>query len=618
MSYPRTYMIQTLITRMRLAVVLTMSAGTAVSQSNPGCDIGQETAFTEPVPAELVAYPKTITLQSVTSGPALRAPNYAWVASTRAQMTLDEKIGQMLMPGYSSGSANGNVSTYKVGGFIFQGNGNTASAILAATNSLQGITSVPLMFSVDCEAGLGARVVDATRFPLNMGCAAAHNTALAQQQGGVTARECRSVGIQIGFGPVLDVNTEPINPIIGIRSYGDKPSLVSQMAGAYVAGANAEGLLVTYKHFPGHGATIGDSHNQFQVVDIPNSELQSVHVAPYATLIGQGTGDLVMSAHVWYPQLDPLNANGDALPATLSINAIKGILHDQLQFKGTMISDSFAMAGLMEITNTYDGVTSGVLSGLDIILTPNSMANAFNGLKDAVIANKIPLSRIDDAVSRILVLKSRAGMPETTTVSATAMPTIMGHADNMAVATDIGKRAIVKARVQSVDVPLTSSQSVLIFNLASRTGGIFYTGSYGSSYFNSALQSYIPGAVTQIVSNGTLSTTTINNFVTQAQGYNRVVVTSHEWTPANTASQITLVSQLLQNNIRFIYCDFGSPYQISQWSNLKNFFCGFSTLPATQQEMARVLVGLSSTQGDWPVTIAGVAETTGVGDWAMY
>jgi beta-N-acetylhexosaminidase len=451
-----------------------------------------------------------------------------------------------------------------------------------------------------------------------MGCAAAHRTDLAMQQGGVTARECRSVGIQIGFGPVLDVNTEPVNPIIGIRSFGDKTDRISEMAGAYVAGANAEGLLVTYKHFPGHGATVGDTHLGFQEVNIPNSTLESVHVQPYRTLIGQGTGDLVMSAHVWYPQLDPLDANGVGLPATLSSHALTDILRNELNFQGCVISDSFAMGALMDMTNTYDGVTSGVLAGLDIILTPASNADAFNGLKDSVIAGRIPLSRIDDAVSRILVLKSRCGMPETTTVSATAMANVMGHADNTEVAHEIGARAICKARVQAADVPLTSSQSVLVFNLASRTTGIFYTGSYGSSYFDNALKSYIPGAVIQPVGSGSLLNSDINGYVTQAQGYNRVIVTSHEWTPDNTASQITLITRLQQNNVHFIYVGFGSPYQVSQWTNLNNFYCGFSTLPDTQQEMARVLVGQSAAQGDWPVTISGLGETADVGDWQMY
>ena len=604
-----------------ITAALCLHGAIASAQTTGGCDIGQPFPFTDPVQAEPTASSQTRAAvpRSVPTGPALRAPNYTWVANTRAQMTLNEKIGQMIMPDYASGTAPGQISTYHVGGFIFQGNSNTAAAILAATNSLQAVTSVPLIFSVDCEAGLGARVVDATRFPLNMGAAAGHRTDLAQQQGGVTARECRSVGIQIAFGPVLDVNTEPINPIIGIRSFGDKPPLISQMAGAYVAGANAEGLLVTYKHFPGHGATIGDTHQSFQVVDIPVSTLMNVHVAPYTTLIGQGTGDLVMSAHVWYPQLDPMNVNGDALPATLSTNALTGILKNQLHFKGTTISDSFGMTGLQQITTTYAGVTSGVLSGLDIILTPPVISDAFNGLKDAVTSGIIPLSRIDDAVSRILVLKSRVGMPETTTVSAAAMPGIMGHPDNTAVAHEIGIRAICKARVQSNDVPLTSTQSVLIFNLAQRTSGIFYTGSYGASYFNNELKTYIPSAFVQSVGSGTLSNTTINNFVTQAQGYNRVVVTSHEWTPTITASQVTLISRLQTNNVHFIYCSFGSPYQISQWTNLNNFFCGFSTLPDTQQEMARTLVAKTTAPaGDWPVTIAGVAETTGVGDWALY
>jgi beta-N-acetylhexosaminidase len=374
----------------------------------------------------------------VQPGPALREPDTVWIESTLAGMTLDEKIGQMIMPGYSAGSADGLVTNWHVGGFIFQGNGNNGPSVLAATNHLQSIADTPLIFSTDCEAGLGARFLDATRFPLNMGSAAAYDLDLVQQQGRVTARECRAIGIQIGFGPVLDVNTEPVNPIIGTRSYSDNPSSVTALARAYVQGANAEGLLCTYKHFPGHGAAAFDSHLGLPTINISTAELQAKHVSPYAQLISEGTGDIVMTAHVWYPALDP---GPTPWPATISNNALTGILRNQLAYQGCVISDSFAMGGLVQAAPTYDAVKYGVLAGLDIILTPASVADAFNGIKDRVLSNEIPESRIDAAVRRILALKSRAGMPETTVLPVEGLATV-GHPANIAVAEQIAHKAI--------------------------------------------------------------------------------------------------------------------------------------------------------------------------------
>jgi beta-N-acetylhexosaminidase len=533
-------------------------------------------------------------------------------------MTLNDKVGQMIMPTYAAGTADSLVTSNRVGGFVFLGNNNTASGILTATNHLQDITSVPLLFSIDCEAGLGARVTNATRFPLNMGSAAARRKDLAREQGKVTARECRAVGVHIGFGPVLDVNTEPVNPIIGVRSYSDNPGLVAKTAEAYVEGVNSEGLLSTYKHFPGHGSTTGDSHSSLPVVDIPCDALQSVHVAPYAHLIGQGTGDLVMTAHVWYQCLDP---GTTAWPATLSTNALTGILRTQLAYDGTVISDAFSMAGLTQAASTYDAARIGVLAGLDIILTPSSVTDAINGLKDAVNGGQIPMARIDASVRRILKLKSRVGMPELTTVSTAVMNATVGHPDHFAVSRRIGQRAICQALVQQNDFPLSASQRVLCLSLdASST--IFYL--YSGSFFLDAMYGCGANVTTQTVSTS-VSSSQRAAIIANAQTFDRVVVTSREWKPTISSNQVSLVQGLINAGVRMAYCSFGSPYQINQFTGMKNYYCGFSSHFETQREMAKVLTGLAAPQGLWPVTVAGVtpvpppADLTdaGIADWEL-
>ena len=534
---------------------------------------------------------------TVPPGPSLRDANTTWVESMLQSMTLDDKIGQMLMPAYSSGSADAMVNSYRVGGFIVQGNTNTAPAIVAAVNHLQEITSVPLLFSVDCEAGLGARFTDATKFPMNMAAGAVNDLSLAYQQGGATARECRAIGIQIGFGPVLDVNTEPVNPIIGIRSYSDDPYRVAQLAQAYVQGANAEGLLCTYKHFPGHGPTTGDSHIGFQVVNISMADLQNIHLKPYELLLQSGTVDLVMTAHVLYPAIDPLQD----IPATISHNALTGILRNQLGYDGCIISDSFAMGGLMAITNTYDGVTSAVLSGLDIILTPASMADAWNGLHDAVNAGKIPVSRIDDSVRRILKLKSRAGIPEMTTVSTTAYTGILQHADNLAVAKEIGVRAVSKRNIQPGHLPISPTEQTLVFTLATNNT-IFYK--YPLTYFTDELTSDMPGRVTIQPFGISLNGTTINNYKNMCSGYDHIVVAGVDRAPKIYSSQATFVNALRSAGVNLTYVSFGSPYQsMLQFSDLDNFICTFSSHFESQRQVARELAGYGEVSQPWPVTV---------------
>jgi beta-N-acetylhexosaminidase len=544
---------------------------------------------------------------SVPPGPGLRDPNTTWVETLLASMTLDDKIGQMLMPQWTSGSAPGHVTTYKVGGFIFLANSSTT--IINAVNSLQAQTSVPLLFAIDCEAGSGARITDGTRFPMNMGLAATWQSDLACEQGRATARECRAVGIHIGFGPVLDVNTEPVNPIIGIRAYSDDPTIVAKMALSYVQGANEQGLLTTFKHFPGHGATTGDSHNSLPVVDISLGELQERHVKPYANLIATGAGDLVMSAHVWYPCLDP---GPNAWPATLSTAAMTGILRQQLGFQGTVVSDSYGMAGLLQAASTYDAVRLGVLAGLDIILMPANMAQAQAGLRDAVTSGLIPMSRIDASVRRILTLKSRCGMPESTTVSATQAAAVLRHPDHLAAARAIGRKTICHANLRPGDTPLTATQRVLCLTL-NASGQIFYL--FSSSYFTNALAARLPLVTTQTVSTS-ISSSQRAAIVASVPNYDRVVVANYNWTPDYSSNQKLLVEALRGTTVPMVYVSFGSPYHVMQHPGLPNYFCAFSSHYDSQEGAAAVLTGEQSETGNWPVVLPGVA--TRVREWPAF
>ena len=196
---------------------------------------------------------------------------------------------------------------------------------------------------------------------------AADDTALAERCGRITAREARAIGIQVGFGPVVDVNTEPFNPIISTRSYSDDPERVTRLAKAFVAGARAEGMLCTLKHYPGHGGTTGDSHSELPVVNLPYEELVNVHVKPYANLLQDTTVpvDFIMTAHVWYPAFD---SGTTAWPATLSTTAIYNILRKQLGYKGIVITDAFGMTGLQNAAPTPQATVYALKAGVDIIL----------------------------------------------------------------------------------------------------------------------------------------------------------------------------------------------------------------------------------------------------------
>jgi beta-N-acetylhexosaminidase len=549
----------------------------------------------EALAARDVKAPATkLVIEPPTTPPALRDPDLEWVEETLAGMTLDEKIGQMIMPQYLSGSASSNLSTYHVGGFIFLRTGK--DTILSATNSLQGESDVPLLFSIDCEAGAGARVNEGTIFPMNMGLAATRNTDYAYQQGIITARECRALGIHVGFGPVLDVNTEPVNPIIGIRSFSDDPALVAKMAEAYVRGAESAGMLTTFKHFPGHGATEGDSHSGIQTVNITCDELQAMHVAPYAALVDKGLGSFFMSAHVWYPCLDP---GVNPVPGTISQAAQTGIAREQLGFDGVLISDAFNMAGLSDVAGTYGGVKLGVQAGLDIILMPTSVADAFNGIRDAVLAEEITEARINQSVRRILKAKSRVGLPESAIVPVDVANNTVSHPDHWTVAEVTAADALAKGVAEPGIVPFDSTQSVYVLSL-NVTSGIFYL--YGDEYFVNTLESLHPNVTVETVST-TVGASTRTQLVNAAKTYDRVVVISRNWKPTNFSGQDQLVEQLLDAGVHVVYISFGSPYHILQHPRLQTYYCGFSSHYGTQQQAARMLMGTGSAPGKWPVDL---------------
>lgn len=578
-----------------LAVLAGLNVGQAASLETGGaakCAVDEEILVRE-LPEGGVAARGVRTPPA--PGPALREPDMDWVESTLASMTLEEKIGQMIMPQWLSGSASGHVTNYKVGGFIFLANSSTT--ILNAVSTLQAQTSVPLLFSIDCEAGSGARITDGTHFPYNMGLAATRRLDLAREQGRITARECRAVGIHVGFGPIVDVNTEPLNPVIGPRSYSDDPDLVSQFAQAYMEGCHEEGLLTTLKHFPGHGHTDLDSHLTLPAVTLSSATLYSTHLKPYADLIASGAPDFVMSAHVWYQAFDP---GGTPWPATLSTVAMTDILRTDLGFQGVAVSDAFNMQGLGVTGMAAEAAVNGVLVGLDIILMP-TVPDVFNAIRDAVLANQIPQSRIDASVRRILIMKSRVGMPESgTTVSPVLAAETLRHPDHLAVAEEIGAAAIARGRTNASDLPLQAGHKVLCLNFAA-SSNVFYTDP--PSHFTTELANTVTNLTVQSVPaspTGTDRTSIVNSAA--SGGYDRIVVAIHNWKPELHANQVGIVQDLLTAGHRVICVSFGNPFHHQLFPTLENYFCGFSTYSATQKAAARVLTGQQEADAEWPVS----------------
>lgn len=554
---------------------------------------------------------KTFLSDEPPTGPAMREPDMVWVENTLSAMTLDEKIGQMLMPD-AGVNPQTNINTYKVGGFIFTGNNRKASDLITATNKYQALSPVPLLYAIDSEAGLGARVADATIYPLIMGMGATNNPEFTEACGRITARESRALGIHIGFGPVVDVNTEPINPIISTRSYSDDPGLVMRLAKGYITGARKEGLLCTFKHYPGHGTTQGDSHSGLYAVNIPYEQLRRIHIKPYEDLAAKKDIDLIMTAHVWYTAVYP----DKAWPATLSPIFNDQILRKEIKYNGMLISDSYGMAGLAQaVPDVKERAVVGVEAGLDIILMPPDVGQSHAGIKDAVESGRIPLARIEQSVRRILIAKSRVGLPELKTVDPELYPQVLRHPAHLAKVREVCERAFSCGKYDlPTTPPLTLSDRILLldFELAGRY--IFYI--KPSSNFVNPFKTAFPEAVVKPVPKD--ASGDHDAIIADSVNYDKIVIICYDWTKMASDTQIALVNDLAKLSVPVIYVSFGAPYHYTQIPEVDAFYCGFSSVEAMQEVAVEVLSGQREAVGRIPVCIPGLKSLCNADGWFFY
>jgi beta-N-acetylhexosaminidase len=329
-----------------------------------------------------------------------------WVDQQMSKMTLDEKIGQLFMISVhpNRGEKDRNevrnlVAKCKVGGLIyFQGEKDQIKKHIA---EMQGISDLPMLVSMDAEWGTYMRIFDVERFPYAYSFGAAGDTALSRKIAGMMAAECREMGIHINFMPVADVNSDPKNPVIGFRSYGEDPNAVSEQVGAFVNGLEQNGVMSCIKHFPGHGNTDKDSHLELPLVSNSRNNLDAIDFKPFRKGIKAGTS-AVMVAHLKVPSIDD-----SGLPTSLSKKVIDGLLRKEMSFNGLVFSDALNMKA---VTNHY-GKTEAVLkafeAGCDILLCPESVEDAIQAIKQRVEQGTYSRELIEQRCRRILEAKYR-------------------------------------------------------------------------------------------------------------------------------------------------------------------------------------------------------------------
>lgn len=550
------------------------------------------------------------------TSPTKTQPIPAWIPSMVRQMSLEEKVGQMFMidmygqtptdpQAAAENLTNGKgvrnfaeaIEKYHPGGFIyFNWNGNISNPlnpkqVQDLSNGLQQIArqqhlAIPLLLATDQEGGSVARVKEpATVFPGNMALGATRSPLLASQQARVTAQELRALGLNMDMAPVVDVNVNPKNPVIGIRSYGEDPKVVAALGAAQVFGYQRAGIAATAKHFPGHGDTDVDSHTGLPVISHDWETLQHIDLPPFRAAIASGV-DAVMAAHILVPALDP-----SGMPASLSKPILTDLLRNQLGFRGVIVTDALDMQGAQVLPADRIPVAA-IEAGADLLLMPPDVAGAYQAVLHAVQDGEISQDRIDQSVERILALKWKLGLFANPLADPHELSRL-GRPGSQTIATRIADRSITLLKNEHEVLPLPAGTHVLV--TGPRTTGC--------ETLATSLQAM--GIQTNVVETaGTPSSTEIEQAVDAAKQAQEVVVLTSNAT--NNVSQQQLVQALVARSPSVIVAAMDKPYDATVLPpSIAAYLATYGNQPVTVRALAQVLAGHVHPSGKLPVTIPG-------------
>ncbi|HEY6187234.1 MAG TPA: glycoside hydrolase family 3 N-terminal domain-containing protein [Pyrinomonadaceae bacterium] len=399
--------------------------------------------------------------------PETEQQHAAWVEDTLRELTIEERIGQLLMPDLTGTLLHEESEQYArlihcverlgVGGFIvYNGDAFTTAAL---TNRLQRRARIPLLFASDFEGGVGMQLRGGTRLPRAMALAATGDTESAAAAARITAREGRAIGIHVNFYPVLDVNNNPSNPIINTRAFSDDPETVAHWGAAFIRAAQDEGQLATAKHFPGHGDTALDSHILLPTLDATRERLEQIELAPFRDAVRRGVR-AVMTAHINVPALD--HEAKEARPATLSPALVDGILRREFGFDGLIFTDALSMGAVADRYGPGEAAVLAVEAGCDVVLYPVDAEAAHAALVAAVASGRLTPERIDESARRILRAKAWCGLAREREVSLDKVWEVLGSPAHTSTARELFEHAVTLIRDPRGLLPLKNKRVAAI------------------------------------------------------------------------------------------------------------------------------------------------------------
>jgi beta-glucosidase-like glycosyl hydrolase/CubicO group peptidase (beta-lactamase class C family) len=545
-----------------------------------------------------------------TVGVLSAAPSYRWARDTLKRLTLEEKAAQMVgvraMGLYSHPRAADArklrhlVRDVKVGCVVvFESEVDSLPRLL---NELQSLADVPLLVAADMERGMAFRIRrGVVPMPYAMAVGATRSDDAARFAGEVAAREGRALGLHWAFAPVADVNSNPANPVINVRSYGEDPALVARLTSAFVAGARAGGLMTTAKHFPGHGDTDEDSHLSLPTVGADRQRIEAVELLPFRRAVEAGV-DAVMLGHIAVPALDPSGA-----PATLSAPMSAELLRRELGFGGLVVTDAMEMGGARGAWSG-EAVVRAVLAGADFILLPRDPEVAVRALVRAVREGQLAPERIDLSVLRILQTKERLGLHKDRRVDPAGVSGSVGRPEDVERALEIARRSMTLVRNEGGVLPLRAEEPVRLLHLV-----------MSSDARNDAIQG-IPEeelqdrrvAVRTVSLGPEVSEETAARIVAEAADFTHVVascfvrVAASKGTADMSASHARLLRALRAAGPPVIVVSFGSPYLLRQFPDIPVYLCAYGSAESSQRAAVGALFAEYAVEGRLPVTLPGI------------
>ncbi len=536
----------------------------------------------------------------------------AWVEKTMRSLSLRDKVAQMVVPFTFTPYMSDDDDTYQnlvhlvrdlhVGGFVVSLGNVYEQAILL--NKLQKMSDIPLLISSDYEYGLGMRLENGIAFPSNMALGATRDSLLVYKIGKTVAKEARAVGVLQNYAPVSDVNDNPENPIINVRSFGENPQLVGKLASAFVIGTQDAGVVATAKHFPGHGDTDVDSHSALPVINYGYPQLEKVELVPFRDDVAAGVKS-VMVAHIAFEKFE----GKPGVPSTLSHRISTDLLQDSVGFHGLIVTDALTMKGVTKTYSAAEAAVMAVKAGADILLMPPDDEVAINAVTRAVERGEISPERIDESVRKILSIKSELGLDKNRFINVDNISKIVGIESHKLLAKKAARHSITIVKNDGNLIPLQYHQPQRILcltvadNMNPATGAQFRQEL--SSRYDNVVYAQIDPTSNEI---------DFDNISKLAKSADIVVIPAYvTWGAGQGTVDFTkpiqeFLDKLISDKKPTVMVSFGNPYLLRSVPKVSAYVCAYGSMKYSVSAAVEAVFGEINVTGKLPVTIPGSAN----------